>query len=356
VGLPDRSGGNALFAEVSKACSPQAVATAALIPSGWLEGRLRPADVRAGRRLTRTEYKYSLYIPPGLTRDERVPLLLMLHGCGQNARDFARGSRMNELADAHRFIVLCPEQSRVANPLGCWRWFDRETLDGAGEALLLARLAGQITNLNPVDRTRVYLVGLSAGGAMASILAMRYGAMFAACAIVAGLMYGAADSVEKAFKAMRGEVLSHPQDAALEAVNGSSEHLGFVPALVMHGDRDSAVHPRNAQLLIEQFRKFAELTEAQSGPLVETEERRVVTVGRPYRQRDYRQEGRTVLRQIIIEGLGHAWSGGDDRYRFSGSTGPDASRLIWEFVSIFRRELDGTTSAVRDHGIQRDFA
>jgi poly(hydroxyalkanoate) depolymerase family esterase len=266
----------------------------------------------------------------------------MLHGCGQYGRDFARGSRMNELAAAHRFIVLCPEQSRAVNPLGCWRWFDRETLNGAGEALVLSRLASGVASRCPVDPTRIYLVGLSAGGAMASILAMHYGATFAACAIVSGLMYRAADSVQRAFKAMRGEFLTCPHDGVAEAMNGNSAHQGFVPALVIHGDRDSVVHPRNAQQIVEQFQRFAELTGALSGPLMETRELRVVNVGRPYRQRDYLQEGKTLLRQIIIEGLGHGWSGGDDRYRFNDSTGPDASRLVWEFVSKFRRDLDGT--------------
>jgi poly(hydroxyalkanoate) depolymerase family esterase len=283
-------------------------------------------------------------------------MLVMLHGCGQDARDFAKGSRMNALADAHRFIVFYPEQSRAVNPLGCWRWFDRETLDGAGEALLLARLASSIGSLYPVDPARVYVVGLSAGGAMASILAMRYGAKFAACAIVSGLMYRAADTVEKAYRAMRGESLALPHDGAAEAVSRKSEDVRFVPAIVIHGDRDSAVHPRNAYQTVEQFGKFAELTGALSGPLVETEEQRVVNVaGRPYRQRDYLQGNQTLLRRIIIEGLGHAWSGGDGRYRFNDSTGPDASRIIWDFVSMFRRECEGESTA-GEPGVLRDSA
>lgn len=270
-----------------------------------------------------------------------MPLLVMLHGCGQDARGFAEGSRMNELANAHRFIVLYPEQSRSAHPLGCWRWFDPDTLDGAGEALLLARLISDVAARYPVDRARVYLAGISAGGAMTSILAMRYGATFAACAIVSGLMYKAADSVARALRAMRGESLTLPHDGAAHVLNGQSGHLSFVPALVIHGDRDSAVHPRNAHQIVEQFRTFAELSGELSDPLVEAAELRVVNGGRPYRQRDYLQKDRTLLRQIIVEGLGHAWSGGNDRYQFNDATGPDASRLIWEFVSAFRRKPDG---------------
>ena len=101
------------------------------------------------------------------------------------------------------------------------------------------------------------------------------------------------------------------------------------------------MHPRNAHQIVEQFRKFAELSGALSGPLVETAELRVVNGGRPYRQRDYLQKDQILLRKIMVEGLGHAWSGGDKRYRFNDATGPDASRLIWEFMSAFRRKCDG---------------
>ena len=220
---------NASCAEVSEprglaACS---AAIAALKGGDWHEGRFpqpeRPQDGRApAPGLAGCEY--ALYIPGGLALGDRVPLLVMLHGCGQDARGFAEGSRMNELAKAHRFIVLYPEQSRAVHPLGCWRWFDPDTLDGAGEALLLTRLISDIATRCPVDRARVYLAGLSAGGAMTSILAMRYGATFAACAIVSGLMYKAADSVPRALRAMRGESLMLPHDGAAHVLNRQSVH------------------------------------------------------------------------------------------------------------------------------------
>jgi poly(hydroxyalkanoate) depolymerase family esterase len=261
----------------------------------------------------------------------------MLHGCGQDARAFAEGTRMNNLADVHRFIVLYPEQSRQANLLRCWRWFDRETVNGAGEAALILRLVRNIVAHHPVDRSRVYVAGISAGGAMANVLALCYGATFAACAIASGVMYRAADSMLEAAAVLRKGSRTRPQAAASEAARRAPTYVGFVPALVIHGDSDSTVHPLNAEQIIEQFQAFAELTDTASVPLVASEERRVTGAGRAYRQCDYLRDNRVLLRKVIVEGMGHAWSGGDARHRFNDASGPNASQLIWDFVSGFRR-------------------
>jgi poly(hydroxyalkanoate) depolymerase family esterase len=305
---------------------------------GWVAGRFRASGrAHAHGPLARLECDYCLYVPAGLTSQDRVPLLVMLHGCGQDAGAFAEGTRMNGLADLHRFIVLYPEQSWRANPLRCWRWFDRETMNGAGEAALIAGLIRNIATHHPVDRSRVYVAGISAGGAMASVLAFCYGGTFAACAIVSGVMYRAADSMLEAAAVLRRGSRARPQAAAGEVARRSGPRVGFVPALVIHGDRDSTVHPLNAEQIIQQFQAFAELTSSSPGPLVESEERRVLSAGRPYRQRDYLRKDRVLLRKIIVEGMGHVWSGGDERHRFNDAAGPNASQLIWEFVSEFRR-------------------
>jgi poly(3-hydroxybutyrate) depolymerase len=201
---------------------------------------------------------------------------------------------------------------------------------------LIAGLVRNIAAHYPIDRSRVYVAGISAGGAMASVLALCHGATFAACAIVAGVMYRAADSMLEATAVLRRGSSTRPQAAASDAARRSSPYVGFVPAIVMHGDRDFMVHPRNAEQIIQQFRAFAELTATPPSGLVESEERHVMSAGRAYRQRDYLRKNRVLLREIIVEGMGHAWSGGDERHRFNDAAGPDASQLIWDFVSGFR--------------------
>jgi poly(hydroxyalkanoate) depolymerase family esterase len=262
----------------------------------------------------------------------------MLHGCRQNGQIFAQGTRMNALADAHRFIVLYPEQSVRANPLRCWRWFHRDTLTGAGEAALIAALVKRIVRRYPVDASRVYVAGISAGGAMAGVLAYCYGAMFAACAIASGVMYRGAESVMDAMSTMLRGSRAAPESLARDAAQNASGSVAFVPALVIHGDHDSTVHPRNAEQIIEQLRAFAQCVGMSSDPLIESPELRLSSTGRAYRQKDYLRNKRVLLRKIIVEGMGHAWSGGDGRYPFNDAAGPDASRLIWDFVSMFRRD------------------
>jgi poly(hydroxyalkanoate) depolymerase family esterase len=261
----------------------------------------------------------------------------MLHGCRQDGQSFANGTRMNALADLHRFIVLYPEQSLRANPLRCWRWFDRDTLNGAGEAALIAALVKRTVSRYPIDASRVYVAGISAGGAMAGVLAYCYGAMFAACAIASGVMYRGAESVMDAASAMLRGSRAAPESVARDAAQNSSGCVAFVPALVIHGDADSTVHPRNAEQIIEQLRAFAQCVGKSSNPLIESPELRLASTGRAYRQKDYLHNKRILLRKIMVEGMGHAWSGGDERHPFNDAAGPDASRLIWDFVSMYRR-------------------
>jgi len=300
--------------------------------SGWIAG-LFPRVPRAGASHRQTGY--ALYVPGGLWR--RAPLLVMLHGCSQDARAFADGTRMNELAERRRFIVLYPEQSRLANPLGCWNWFYRDLDKKNGEAARIVALVRSVCRDYPIDRSRIYVVGMSAGGAMAAILAMTHGALFAACAIVSGVMYRAADSAIGAVHTMHEGSRRSPARIADEVAAAPSRALGFVPALVIHGAADPVVHPRNADQIIAQFSRFAELLSAPPRALEAAAERTLSAGARSLRRRDYERDGQVMLREILVEGLAHAWSGGDPRHRFNDPAPPDASRLVWEFVSRFRR-------------------
>jgi len=314
------------------------------LTAGWFSGRF-PSAFRAGA--FRRQRDFFLYVPGTVDGRDRVPLLVMLHGCHQDARVFAQGSRMNELADEHRFLVLYPQQSPRANPLRCWNWFEPRTRHGAGEPAAIAALVRDVSRRYPVDRSRVYLAGMSAGGAMSAILAFCYGTLFGACAIVAGVMYRAADSALAATQAMRTGARVSPESTADEAARGLSHKMRFVPALVVQGTHDKVVHPRNAEQIIGQFRRFAERLGVAGERMTDTVEQHVGSEGRSYLQRDYLHGDQLLLRSILIEGLGHAWSGGDERYQFNDAAAPDASRLIWDFVSKFRRPAPQRWPAVR---------
>lgn len=301
------------------------------------EGRFEAPRRELVSRLLLTFRAYRLYLPAATSRSDRLPLLVMLHGCKQDAQVFAEGTRMNQLAERHDFIVLYPEQSRTANPYGCWNWFRPAVLKGAGEAAAIVRIVRKVAKTCPVDTTRVYVAGMSAGGAMASVLANRHGALFAACAVHSGLKYGAAASPSAAVAAMR--------DGAPGSAWEMPQHAPFVPTLVIHGDRDRTVDPVNAGQIIEQARRAA-ANGAPAQALAEST-RRIASARYPYEQRDYARDGKVVLRLIAVEGLDHAWSGGDDRHPFNDPRGPDASRLIWDFVRDFRRLPDGTSAGAR---------
>jgi poly(hydroxyalkanoate) depolymerase family esterase len=281
---------------------------------------------------------YRLYLPTGSSRRNTLPLLVMLHGCRQDASNFAEGTRMNSLAEASRCAVLYPEQSQRSNPLRCWNWFESASLAGQGEAALLARLIERVTARRPIDSKRVYVAGMSAGGAMACILALRHSRLFAACAIHSGIMCGAADSLMQALEEMRSGPSAAGILQARQLVSEAGESVDLVPALVIHGDSDSTVNPVNADAIVEQFKARAELIDP-ADPLLPSDERRIVSGGRAYRQQDYVRQGQVAVRKVLVEGLGHAWSGGDARHEFNDADGPDASRLILDFVMQYEREL-----------------
>jgi poly(hydroxyalkanoate) depolymerase family esterase len=282
---------------------------------------------------------YRLYLPSGSSRRDSLPLLVMLHGCGQDALRFAEGTRMNSLADASRCAVLYPEQGKHSNPLRCWNWFESASLAGQGEAALLARLIEQVTARRPIDPKRVYVAGMSAGAAMASILALRHSRLFAACAFHSGVMCGAASSLMQAVEVMRSGPSAAGILRARQLVSDAGESVGLVPALVIHGDSDTTVNPVNADAIIGQFKARAEFIDPTAHALPASDERRIVGASRAYRQQDYVGHGRVVLRRVLVEGLGHAWSGGDPRHEFNDADGPDASRLILDFVMQYEREL-----------------
>jgi len=309
--------------------------------SRFIVGRFKDPRASAVRSLgTRGALAYRLYLPTGSSRRNGMPLIVMLHGCKQDALSFAEGTRMNMLAEEYRCAVLYPEQSQHSNPLRCWNWFESTSLAGQGEAALIAHLVDQVTQRRPIDPRRVYVVGMSAGGAMACLLAVRHSRLFAACAIHSGVMYGAASSPVQALALMRDGPSPSAIERARQLVRDASEFAATVPTLVIHGDRDTTVNPVNADQIIAQLKaRVEELADPSAGPLLARDERRIESGGHTYRQQDSTRQGELVLRKIVVEGLGHAWSGGNMSYEFNDSDGPDASRFILDFVMAHQRQV-----------------
>lgn len=278
----------------------------------WLAGMVAgPAGAR----------RYRVFRPPGLVPGERLPLLVMLHGCGQDAQRFADSTRMNRIAARERFWVLYPEQDRLANPQGCWNWYDTRSGRAIGEAALIMAAVDQVGARFPVDLTQIAVAGLSAGASMAALLATRYPARLKAVVMHSGVPPGAAHSSLTALAAMRGR-RSAPALTATPA-----EMAADWPALlVIQGDADTVVSPRNGQAAVQWW---ADAAGAKAGPM------RTVQRGQRYPMAvtDFKVRGRAVATLVAISGLGHAWSGGAAKQPFSDPQGPDASRMVWAFAA-----------------------
>ncbi|MGN8083413.1 extracellular catalytic domain type 1 short-chain-length polyhydroxyalkanoate depolymerase [Variovorax sp. 22077] len=272
---------------------------------------------------------YHLFRPAGLELQpgERLPLMVMLHGCGQTGRDFAASTRMNALAVRQRFLVLYPEQDRIAHPQGCWNWYERRSGKADAEAATLMAAIDQACMLYPVDRDRVALAGLSAGASMAALLATRYPNRFRAVVMHSGVAPGAAKSSATALGAMRGEhVPPMPTTAVGKAMGAAAVFTTLPPMLVLHGDADAVVAPSNA---VSSAAVWATAVGARPGLTREVQRGK----RRPMRVTDFRRKGRTLVTLCEIAGLGHSWSGGAPKLLFSDPEGPDATRMTWAFAA-----------------------
>ncbi|WP_425259345.1 alpha/beta hydrolase family esterase [Rubrivivax sp. RP6-9] len=288
----------------------------------WMPGVVMGA---AGTR------RYRLYRPPGVGAGERLPLLVMLHGCGQNADSFATSTGMNRVALRERFLVLYPEQDRRANGQGCWNWFDTGTGRALGEAALILQAIDQVCLLHPVDPTRVAVAGLSAGASMAALLVTRHPARFRAVAMHSGVPPGTAHSTLSALRAMQGQRQTSPL-----AATPATMQAHWPPLLVIHGAADTVVSPRNGLAAVQ---AWAGAAGARAGPP------RTVQRGRrhPMSVVDFLARGSTVATLVVVDRLAHAWSGGAAGQPFGDGHGPDASRMVWAFAARqFRQQAART--------------
>jgi poly(hydroxyalkanoate) depolymerase family esterase len=312
------------FAGLSEAFAPFALRPGPARPAA--EAPADPGRFVAGSYANGSGSRpYKLYVPTSYA-GEPVPLIVMLHGCTQTPDDFAAGTRMNALAEAHRFLVLYPDQPVSANQSRCWNWFDTdEQQRGRGEPSLIAGMTRRIMQEYRVDPRRVYAAGLSAGGAAAAILGATYPDLFAAIGVHSGLACGAARDLPSAFSAMKQGGTAIAPDL----------RRSIVPTIVFHGDKDRTVHRRNGDQVMEQA------LAASTRPRGRTETGRVPGGHAFSRTLFDGQDGQVLHEQWLVHSAGHAWFGGSPAGSYTDPLGPDASReMLRFFLEHPRKTLD----------------
>lgn len=299
---------------------------------------------------------YRVYVPHGLRRTTKAPLVLALHGCGQSALDFAAGTRFNQLADKRGFVVVYPEQPVAHNGQRCWNWFrPAHQFRSQGEPAILAGIVRRViqdTGLCRIDPERIYVAGLSAGGAMAVVLAATYPDLFAAVGVHSAPPYRSASDPANAVAAMQGRAMQPPLEATATRA--------MPPMIVFQGTLDGTVRPVNARRVADQWLAY-QAHDARRGPArhlgsagpVGGPRVSVTSPARPSSARSRRgftvsrwySGGLKVLEVWVVDGLGHAWSGGSVKGSYADARGPRATTEMWKFFGAHR--LSATALAVR---------
>lgn len=299
----------------------------------WLAGYFQalPVGNLPARRLS-----YWLYLPDRASI-AGLPLVVMLHGCDQTASEFAEGTRMNRLAEEKGFAVLYPQQSLREHPMRCWPWFEKSIQSGGGDVQLIAGAIDKVVRHYAIDATRVYVAGLSAGAAMAHILALNYPHRFAAVGLHSSPVFGAGHTRMGALAVMQGGSI-RASGTAITEVSVKFGGLPPMPAILMHGEADKVVRPINQAQLVRQFKTLNRLGPEHAAPVTfKPAKGGKKNRSNAYRIEDYFVDRKLLLRVCEILQLEHAWSGGDCAWKYNACIGPDASKMMWDFFARHRR-------------------
>jgi poly(hydroxyalkanoate) depolymerase family esterase len=284
--------------------------------------------------------RYAVYVPQRLPRRGRVPVMVVLHGCTQSTDDAAEGTRMNAMAEQCGFVVVYPEQSERDNRRKCWNWYMPEhQRRGSGEPAEIAGIVAQVLGSDTgaiLDRNRVYVVGLSAGAAMATIMGATYPDLFAGVGIHSGLSYGAARTVPGALLSMhRGG--PDPEERGRQAYAVMGEHARTVPVVVVQGDQDKTVSVKNGEQVVRQWlmtnQRASEGTLALDAEEPDDVHDGCSPGGLRYNARTWNDRaGQPLVQYWLVNGLGHAWSGGSPAGSYTDPAGLDATAVMWSFL------------------------
>lgn len=338
----------------------------------WFAVSPAPGFAQAFLDFTDRSPPYRLFLPAAPVAP--VPLVVMLHGCAQDAQAFAEVTRMNALAAQQGFAVVYPEQS--GHPLGCWRWYEpAHQVRGQGEPAAIVRIVEAVAARDDVtiDRSRIYVAGLSAGASMAVIAAASYPDVFAALGVAAGVPYGAASDCLGAFNVMERisarmrtaqapaawtdyqkaywiclgagnfnpflAPIAAPDTLGERALEAMGKDHRVVPVIVFQGLADKTVRPENGRDVVRQWAQTDDLAadgedDDDIDAVPDALNSGSVPGGHDFVSRSYEDErGNEVIRSYLIEGMAHAWPGGAPDRDYSDPAGPDASGLMWSFFN-----------------------
>ena len=302
-------------------------------PGKWLASHFSapPGIGTPARRMS-----YWLYLPnnpPEDTQRKGLPLLVMLHGCQQTATQFAQGTRMNQWAEQMGYAVLYPQQLVSTHAQRCWKWYDRATQEGGGDVPIIVGMIDKVMTQYAIDRSRIYIAGISAGAGMANIIALNHPDLFAAVGLHSGPVFGAGHNTIGALGVMQHGAATRTDAAAHEVLTRHPQFPGM-PAILIQGAGDNVVRPINQIQLARQSQLLNRLSTA---PKITQKPQGRGGRHNAHQLHDFYEGRKLLLRVAHIADLEHAWSGGDPALAFNAKAGPDASKMMLEFFSRHQR-------------------